>query len=122
LTGIGWQQFTRYSAIRLNYGRLATHDEYLRYAAELGLPGLLFLLLIIATVATAAVRVSPTDVRVAAAACLVAGAVGLFFVNALETPNISLPLFVSAALICTRSLDRRSDVTRPTTSRADTRQ
>jgi len=122
LTGIGWQQFTVYSATRLHYGPLATHDEYLRYAAELGLPGLLFLFLIIATVANAAVRVSPTDVRVAATACLAAGAVGLLFVNALETPSISLPLFVSAALICTGSFVQRTDASRPTTSRPDTRQ
>jgi O-antigen ligase len=104
LTGVGWQQFTNYSAARLHYGPLATHDEYLRYAAELGLPGLIFLLLIIATVATSAIRTPPTDVRVAATACVVSGAVGLLFVNALETPNISLPLFVSAALVCAGSV------------------
>jgi O-Antigen ligase len=122
LTGIGWQQFTSYSATRLHYGPLASHNEYLRYAAELGLPGLLFLFLIIATVATSAIRIPPTDVRVAAAACVVSGAVGLFFVNALETPNISLPLFVSAALICTGSFAQRTGAPRPTTSRSDTRQ
>lgn len=102
LTGIGWQQFTNYSANRLHYGPLASHDEYLRYAAELGLPGLLLLVLVIATVARAAVDISSTDLRVAATACVVAGAVGLFFVNALEAPSICLPLFVSLALICAR--------------------
>lgn len=122
LTGIGWQQFADYSATRLHYGALASHDEYLRYAAELGLPGLVFLILIIATVANAAIRISPTDVRVAAAACVVSGAVGLPFVNALEAPNISLPLFVSAALICTGSFARRTDASRPTTSQSDARQ
>jgi O-antigen ligase len=104
LTGIGWEQFTHYSQTRLHYGALATHNEYLRYAAELGLPGLLFLVLIIATVAKSAIRIRPTDVRVAAVACLVSGAVGLCFLNGLETPTISLPLFVSAALICARSV------------------
>jgi O-antigen ligase len=107
LTGIGWQQFTSYSATRLSYGPLASHNEYLRYAAELGLPGLLFLFLVIATVVTSAMRIPPTDVRVAAAACMISAAVGLFFVNALETPNISLPLFLSAALICTGSFAQR---------------
>lgn len=102
LTGIGWEQFTNYSATRLHYGPLASHNEYLRYAAELGLPGLLFLVLSIATVTKSAIRIPSTDVRVAAVACVVSGAVGLLFVNALEVPSISLPLFVSAALICTR--------------------
>jgi hypothetical protein len=120
LTGIGWQQFTSYSATRLHYGPLATHNEYLRYAAELGLPGLLFLFLIIAAIATAAIRIPPADVRVAAVACLVSGAVGLFFVNALETPNISLPLFVSAALICTGSFAQRTDTPSSASSRSDT--
>jgi len=102
LTGIGWQQFTHYSMTSLHYGPLASHDEYLRYAAELGLPGLIFLVLIIATLAKSAIRIRPTDVRVAAVACLISGAVGLCFLNGLETPTISLPLFVSAALICAR--------------------
>ncbi len=110
LTGIGWQQFTNYSATRLRYGPLASHDEYLRYAAELGLPGLLFLVLLITTVVRAAADISPIDLRVAAAACIVAGAVGLFFVNALEAPSICLPLFVSMALVCTRPFTEQESV------------
>src|SRR6202043_3666184 len=70
LTGIGWQQFTSYSATRLHYGQLASHNEYMRYAAELGLPGLFFLFLIIVTVTASALRISTTDVRVAAVACV----------------------------------------------------
>lgn len=107
LTGIGWEQFTHYSQTRLHYGALATHNEYLRYAAELGLPGLLFLALIIAAVGGSAVRIRPTDVRVAAVACLISGAVGLCFLNGLETPALSLPLSVSAALLCAWPAGRR---------------
>lgn len=100
LTGVGWQQFTAYSAARLHYGPLATHDEYLRYAAELGLPGILFLALAMAALGRAIVRLGEHDVRIAAASCVLAGAVGLLFVNALEVPSIALGLFVSAAAVC----------------------
>jgi O-antigen ligase len=101
LTGVGWQRFTSYSATRLHYGPLATHNEYLRYASELGLLGLVFLLIAIAAVAHAAMRIDGRTIGVAAAACALAAAVGLGFVNALEVPSIALPLAVSVAVLCT---------------------
>lgn len=100
LTGVGWQRFTSYSATRLHYGPLATHNEYLRYAAELGLLGVVFLLVAVAAVTHAVMRIDGRTIGVAAAACVPAAAVGLGFVNALEVPSIALPLAISVAVLC----------------------
>jgi hypothetical protein len=101
LMGVGWQQFTAYSATHLQYGPLATHDEYLRYAAELGIAGLSFLLLAIFVVVRGSMRLEAGSAGAAAASCALAGAVGLLFANALEVPSVALPLAVAAAVLCT---------------------
>jgi O-antigen ligase len=113
--GIGWQEFPSYSRARLGFGALATHDEYLRYAAELGLPGILLLIAIGAAVIMACRRVALTDTRIAALGCVAAGAVGLVFINALEVPQLSLPLFLAVALLCTTDgrAQERPVVSRP---------
>ena len=98
--GIGWQEFPTYSARRLTFGALATHDEYTRYAAELGLPGIVLLIAIMVVVLMASRGIALTDTRIAALACLAAGAVGLVFANALEVPQVALPMLLSAALLC----------------------
>lgn len=103
LTGVGWQQFTAYSARDLHYGPLATHNEYLRFAAELGLPGLVFLLLAAVIVVRAALCAGQGRDAVAATACVATAAVGLVFVNALEVPSIALPLAVAAAVLCVKA-------------------
>jgi O-antigen ligase len=113
LTGIGWQRFTAYSARDLHYGQLATHNEYLRFAAELGLPGLVFLLLAAVVVVGAALRAGQGTDAVAATACVATAAVGLVFVNALEVPSIALPLAVSAAVLCVEA-GRREVADTPT--------
>lgn len=100
LAGVGWQRFPSFAARRLHFGLLATHDDYVRYAAELGLPGVVFLLLSIAAVAAAALSSPRSLDRTAALGCITAGAVGLLFVNALEVPSICLPFVLSAGLLC----------------------
>ncbi|MBS1885518.1 MAG: O-antigen ligase family protein, partial [Actinobacteria bacterium] len=50
LRGIGWGTFPGYAEEHLEFGQLAAHDEYLSFAAELGLIGLLPLGLLIAAV------------------------------------------------------------------------
>ncbi|HWA54262.1 MAG TPA: O-antigen ligase family protein [Solirubrobacterales bacterium] len=98
--GIGWSTFPEYSAAHGDYGRLAAHDQYLLIAAELGLIGLAFLaLLVLAPVL--AVRGARRDRATAAAiGVLATAAAGMFFVEPLSSPQVSIPIALAAAVLC----------------------
>ena len=97
LEGIGWQRFPDYARGEIGY-RIATHNEYLRFAAELGAPGLLVLCLIVLTLVLSTASIGPRAEKAVVAGGLVAGGVGLLFVNALVLPASALPLAVLAGV------------------------
>ena len=99
--GLGWEQFPERTARVLPYGRLATHNEYLRFAAELGGIGILLLLIAVGSVVAGLARLPRSYVRTAAAGAAAAGAAGLFFANVLVVPLVSLPFAAAAAVACT---------------------
>jgi hypothetical protein len=100
LFGIGWERFPAYAAARRDFGAMPTHNEYVRFAAELGVPGVL-LLLLIATVAGLGVGHLPRGpLRWGTLGVLVVGAVGLLFANALVFSAASAPLAVGVGLAC----------------------
>jgi O-Antigen ligase len=98
--GIGWGTFPAYSAKRAGYGRLAAHDQYLLTAAELGLVGFAFLLLLVAAPAVGARRAPPGRSTAAAVGLLAAAAAGMVFVEALASPQLSIPIAMAAAVLC----------------------
>lgn len=108
LLGIGWSTFPDYSAERADYGELAAHNEYLAFAAELGLIGLALLGLAIAAVVLGARRSGPTRAEAAAIGVLAATAAGLVFVEALPAPQLSITIALAAAIVCARRDTRRS--------------
>ena len=102
LLGIGWEQFPSYAARNSRYGLLATHNEYARFAAELGLPGLFLLVGALGAGAVAARRHANSAVRLAAIGIGVTSATGFAFANALVSPSLSLPLAVTLGWVCRR--------------------
>ncbi len=102
LRGIGWGTFPRYAEQHLEFGQLAAHDEYLSFAAELGLIGLLLLGLLIAAVIGGIRGAERKTVEIAAIGSVCAAAVGLAFVEALPVPQLSVPLALLVAVLCAR--------------------
>jgi O-Antigen ligase len=100
LTGIGWATFPEYSDTHLEYGELAAHDQYLSIAAELGIVGVLLLGLLIAAIVVGAGRTGTSRPEAAAVGVLAAAAAGLVFVEALPTPQLSIPIAFAAAVVC----------------------
>jgi O-antigen ligase len=99
LRGIGWEQFPAYAAERSVYGELASHNEYARIVAELGLPGLLSILAAAAALVAATLKGRRTRDRSAALGVLASGAVALLFINGLVAAAASLPLAAAAATL-----------------------
>ncbi len=111
LRGIGWGTFPAYADAHLDYGLLAAHDEYLAVAAELGIVGALLLALMVAALALGIRAVAARRARqgspgavgapeAAAIGVLAAAAAGMVFVEALSTPQLSIPIALAAAVIC----------------------
>jgi hypothetical protein len=100
LQGIGWSTFPTYSSERLDYGRLAAHDQYLLIAAELGLFGLCFLALLLAAPVVGLRRVRPDTAVSAAVGLLAAAAAGMVFVEVLSVPQLAIPMALAAAVVC----------------------
>jgi O-antigen ligase len=103
LRGIGWGTFPTYAAAHLHFGLLAAHDEYLAFAAELGVLGALLLILLIAAVAIGVKWTGPGWPEAAAIGLLAAAAAGMVFVEALPTPQLSIAMAIAAAVLCARS-------------------
>jgi len=100
ILGIGWSTFPEYSSERADYGRLAAHDQYLLVAAELGLFGLAFLGLLVAAPIVAARSARPDHRTAAAVGLLATAAAGMFFVEPLSSPQVSIPIALAAAVLC----------------------
>jgi O-Antigen ligase len=100
LLGIGWERFPAYAASRSDFGAIPTHNEYVRFAAELGAPGALLLLLIAVVAALAVGHLPHGPLRWGTLGVLVAGGVGLLFVNGLVFAAASAPLAVGVGLAC----------------------
>ncbi len=98
LVGIGWQRFAGYASARAPLGSMATHDEYLRIAAELGIAGIVPFLLVVFAVGAGARSAIRRGVDAAVVGGIVTAGVGLLFVNGLVTPAASTALAVVAAL------------------------
>jgi hypothetical protein len=113
LLGIGWERFPTYAAARAHYGRIPTHNEYLRFAAELGAPGALLLLFIALVAGLGMLHLPYGPLRWAILGVLVAGGVGLFFVNGLVVPSASAPLAVAVGLACSTSRRQTPPATGP---------
>lgn len=90
--GIGWQRYPAFAAQRVELDALATHNEYLRFAAEMGLLGVVGVLLLAGALALGIRALGADPLRAPLLGGLAAGMIGLLFVNALETPTTSLPL------------------------------
>jgi peptidoglycan/LPS O-acetylase OafA/YrhL/O-antigen ligase len=109
--GIGWGRFIDYSYAHGNYGHLPTHDEYLRFLAELGIIGVL-LLAFVGAVVGLAVRRGPQDqLGLGLIGLLATGAVGLVFINGLVSPDVMMPLAFAGAALCARAVVRAPELT-----------
>lgn len=107
ITGIGWQRFPGRARDRLGAnGAYATHNEYARFLAELGVVGALVLLVLLAALACALRRLKGRDLRAALAGVLASGAIGLLFVNALAQPSVSLFLAIAVGVVIGLSGER----------------
>jgi 4-amino-4-deoxy-L-arabinose transferase-like glycosyltransferase len=118
--GIGWGTFPDYSSANSKFRGLPTHNEYLRFLAELGVPGAALLALIGLVVASTFWRRRLDAMSVALLGMLVTGAVVLAFANGLVVPAVAAPLGFAAALACARAgaredaeLAEMSDAWRP---------
>jgi O-antigen ligase len=100
LRGIGWTTFPVYTATHLNYGQLAAHDQYLAFAAELGIIGLLLLAVLIAAVTIGARHRGSGPAYAAALAIAITAAVGMLSLEPLPVPQNSIPIALAAAVLC----------------------
>ncbi len=109
LFGVGWEQYRIYAAADLSPSVNAgsTHDDYLRMLAELGIPGLLFLVTCLTALVIRFRRGGLSRAEQVAVGPLVAAGVGLFFITALETPLISLSLAAALGIVCAGHLSER---------------
>lgn len=115
LRGIGWGRFPAYSTAHSEFEDLPTHNEYLRFLAELGVLGILLLTFAGGVVVVALWR-GPRDVStLAVAGMLATGATGLVFVNGLIAPGAAFAIALAAALACAASRTTRRP---PTASEA----
>jgi O-antigen ligase/4-amino-4-deoxy-L-arabinose transferase-like glycosyltransferase len=103
IRGIGWGRFNEFSAARAEFGRLPTHNEYLRFLAELGLVGVLLLGFVGVSIGMAARSAQRDAVGLAVLGMLITGAVGLLFVNGLATAAVTMPLALAAGVACGRA-------------------
>jgi hypothetical protein len=100
--GIGWEHFRDYAARHSTFGRLSSHNDYVRMLAELGIAGVLFLLALVVSVLSRLRGAGRSRTLQAAAGVVVTGGVGFAFLTGLEAPAVSIPFAVAAALLCSR--------------------
>lgn len=114
MRGIGWETFPHYAAAH-GSGEIPTHNEYMRIASELGVPGIFFLTLLgFATFRGLASARCERRTQAAGAGIIAAGCVGLLFVNGLTVSAASLPLVLAVGLMCAPALAQPSAVERDT--------
>jgi O-Antigen ligase len=112
LFGIGWERFDTYAATRSGVGPLASHDEYLRFAAELGIPGVLAIVLLCVAVMWAAWRARLDPLGPLLIGLVVTAGIALAFGNVLESPDIVLPFATAAAIAVAISAQRLTESAR----------
>lgn len=100
--GIGWGQFPALAASESKYGTLPTHNEYLRFVAELGMLGAAGMFALMALAARAAWRTADDDLGRAVLGVVLTGGVGLLFINGMVAPQVSAPLAIAVAVACAR--------------------
>jgi hypothetical protein len=98
LRGIGWEKFPELSYRRLPFGHLPTHNEYLRFAAELGIVGFLLVTGIGGTALVALGSVPRGRVRLALVGAFIAGGLSILFVNGLVAPAAGGWLVIACAV------------------------
>lgn len=98
LSGIGWERFPAWAGRRLKTGAIATHNEYVRFPAELGIGGLIGIVLLCVATAWAAFRLRRHPRAGAVIGMLVAAAVVLAFANLLEAPAAGLAIATACAI------------------------
>ncbi len=108
IRGIGWGRFNELAGTRTEFGRLPTHNEYLRFLAELGAVGMLTLLFVVAVIAAAVRRARCDALGLALLGMLITGGIGLLFINGLVASSVAIPLAFAAAAACARSGQRIS--------------
>ena len=102
IRGIGWEEFPDYADAHSVYGHQGAQSEYGRYVAELGIGGLIVLLVIAIVAVMGLRRRSPS--RDVVASVLTVWALGLLFDNALETISMSAILALGLAIACVRPI------------------
>lgn len=104
LFGIGWERFDAYAAHQLGvYDPGSAHDEFLSVAAELGIPGVFCVFLCGAGLALRLKRGRFTRVQTVALPPLTGALIGLFFIDAVVTPAVVLPLAATIGVLFTQS-------------------
>jgi hypothetical protein len=98
LVGVGWERFGRFAAPRSGLGAIATHNEYLRYAAELGVFGLVAIILLCAAVGWAVLDARVSGLGPVLIGVVVTAAIELAFSNILESPDVVLPVATAVAI------------------------
>jgi O-Antigen ligase len=98
LRGIGWEKFPELSYRRLPFGHLPTHNEYLRFAAELGIVGFLLVMGIGGTALVALGSIPRGRVRLALVGAFIAGGLSILFVNGLVAPAAGGWLVIACAV------------------------
>jgi O-antigen ligase len=99
LRGIGYDMFAPYAADSPDIGMfINTHDDYLRLAAEAGLPALAFFLALLAWACRDRGRRDTATLR----AVVVAYAVGLLFANTLSNLAVTGPFWAALGVLLAR--------------------
>lgn len=108
LIGIGWDRVPAYASTRSGVGPVATHNEYLQFAAELGIPGIVAILLLSLSAGWAALEERTDRFGPALIGVLVAAGIELAFGNVLEAPEVILAAATAAAVAVGLSGRRRT--------------
>jgi len=109
LRGIGYDMFAPYAADSPEVGiYINTHDDYLRLAAETGVPGLALMLVLLVP----AFRVQRTPSASTLRAGVLAYAAGLLFTNTLANLAVSAPFWAALGVLHASTVPERA-VTSP---------
>jgi O-antigen ligase len=103
LVGIGWGTFPSYAEKHGSVGPIPTHDEYLRFLAELGLVGAV-LLLLVSLLTLRAAWTRRAGVGLILLVALTGCAVVLVFINGLVVSSAALPLAIVVGIVWGREL------------------
>ncbi|NJC74291.1 O-antigen ligase family protein [Planosporangium thailandense] len=107
LRGIGYLMFPPYAGLASNLNVVInTHDDFLRLAAEAGLPALLVFLFLLWRGARRLRGIGRNDITVLCAA-VVTYAVGLLFANTLSNLIVTTPFWLALGTLMSHAPDQR---------------